>query len=112
MKRPFVVGDRVAVYSCKREVGVIIEPPTHHHTAGNLWVEFHRKDGSWEKTLSVHPKQCRRLIKKKLRSILIQCGKDGELSHTSGKLSNNVKFYWEGRHSVDDGYVEFVEVKK
>lgn len=57
----FKVGDRVAVYSHRRRIGTVVEPPRSHHIEGNLWVDL---DGDKYEGVSAHPKQCRKLKKK------------------------------------------------
>lgn len=58
-KPEFKVGDRVAAYAGVRIVGVIISDPRLF--SGNFEIES--LDG--KTTIFVHPKQCRRLVKKK-----------------------------------------------
>lgn len=105
----FKAGDRVNVYgftydgtSClgwagevTHAVGEIGGPLLHVRLDGRTAIE------------GVHPKQCRKLVKKERRRIWIDCSVG--LSAISGRLSNQVRL------ELEDGkeqFAEFVEVRR
>jgi hypothetical protein len=64
LKVTFSVGDRVAVYAGIREIGEIKSVPmTGIFSPGTLQVVLDRT----KSIIFVHPKQCRRIVKKKPR---------------------------------------------
>lgn len=109
----FKVGDRVAVYGntrygyfhgiddvCRR-TGVVIK-----HIDID-WLEF-KIDGDNDSFYVVHPKQCRRLKKKELRTIAANITADGQLmgAHLRGDIQALGAFF------TDNEEVEFVEVRR
>lgn len=74
MKKPFEVGDRVAVYDGgKRKTGKV---SAVDEMFGTLGVDYDLPD----RRCFVHPKQCRRLVKRERRRALLSMSKDGEWS--------------------------------
>lgn len=88
----FKVGDRVAVYECfARHVGII--------TGMTKKTSFYVRLDGFDDGCAYHPKQCRRLVKKKRRSVWVKPESyDGTGLHCVP---------WEC-----DGWIEFSEVKK
>lgn len=93
MKEPFKIGDRVAVYQSffgrsERNIGLVIDTGNQaikvQHDSGLMWI--------------LHPKQCRRLVKKERRRIWVL--------REPGFALGDIRDYEVG------GYTEFVEVKK
>lgn len=98
MKKPFVAGEKVAVYmdGATRKTGIVIGFSSHAKDK-ELHVEFNI--GSGERFWA-HPKQCRRLVKKERKRVWVQYRDDGSWSNFSIV------------EPVRAGWVEFVEVKK
>lgn len=95
MKKPFKVGDRVRVYIGLDEPleGKILEIG---QTTGHLRLEEHF--GFY------HPKQCRRLIKKKRRRVWLMYTHESDLMSAYGKKPPACP--------AGSSFSEFIEVKK
>lgn len=111
MKKPFQVGDRVAVYGPgmlggvasgdgkSQRRGAVIQVPNEL----NLYVHIVvRLDGGGD--VAVHPKQCRRLVKRERRRITLYADSDG--SAVWGKVVTAVGEFKPAER------VEFVEVRR
>ena len=105
MKRPFQVGERVRVYvvfgnvpfSGSGKVETVDQPEN------TVWVLL--DDGTSSGSILVHHKQCRRLVKRKRRSVWV------DKEWLDGKtVSCSVEFKRPTKHLED--YVEFREVAK
>lgn len=99
MKSPLKVGERVAVYNERRDVGTV----THIALDGNLGVSFDTPGAysmGW-----FHPKQCRRLKKRERRRVWVESHRVNEALATSVGVSASIS----GRRMCE-GDVEFIEV--
>lgn len=77
MKRPLQVGDRVAVYhGGRRLVGVLVDDSMTNRTWLSCRIDHPNGDSE---TFAVHPKQCRRLVKKERRRTTVEVQYDGRL---------------------------------
>jgi hypothetical protein len=90
----FKVGDRVVCYNCTlRRKGNIIDIDTRY-TPNTLVIQTD------DDTISMHPKQCRRLVKKKRREVWVHPQGIGHCDYV--KASGNPA----------PGWVRFVEAKQ
>lgn len=102
MKKPFVVGERVAVYIAgTRSVGRVLALLEF----GNLKIKC--KPGEAYGYRIVHPKQCRRLVRKERRVIWISKEALGRLARDGGARTEVVSAL---RVIASD--VRFIEVRK
>jgi hypothetical protein len=100
----FKVGDRVAYYlSSHRRTGKVLSV----HANASLQVDEDNASPRWE--YNVHPKQCRKLVKKPRRKVFIL---EQELVNFQKETSAPAwEKPWEDL-DFDSPWVEFVEVKK
>lgn len=108
----FKVGDRVAVYAEGRRwiahvADVLDEQRAKDHGCepGSLKVEVPVK--LWVRW--VHPKQCRRLVKKQRRSVWVMETMDGELRYGTWAVESKTT---KELYSDANRWVEFREVKR
>jgi hypothetical protein len=110
----FKVGDRVAVYGkCETEQGIafsaertkaiVVEIPMH---TSLIKVQECEVRGFITETLWVHPKQCRRLIKKVRRQIWLF--KDDLSPDCTNKY---VRFHYDPHPIIKEHWIKFREVK-
>lgn len=121
MKKPFEVGDRVAVYGAVNENmnAVIYATITDFskHAPPLVFIDIDqscydkinkavrdetKSDESWEPLIQVNPKQCRRLVKKKRREIWVDLN-----YYTQNLISSRV---WSD--AKQDGWTRFIEAKE
>lgn len=101
----FKVGERVAVYLWDGRFTAVIE---HLNDNGSLDVKF----DNLESRNHVHPKQCRRLVKKPKKKIWIDLNFDVVHDSMVGSYMQNAVVFLTPPLLNPQDFTEFVEVRK
>jgi hypothetical protein len=121
--KPFKIGDRVAVYGkvgerqLYRQTGTICDPydgVNYNNELLTVFFDFDLKTQQCPKQELVHPKQCRRLIKKERKRIWVKPAPAviDIVGLNSTAVIQSTESIRQASSTPKKGWIEFIEVKK